>query len=221
MVKPNGESRNAPIRVVFSQDDDRVGYLIVGGETWGAVEWSEKRGVWCIEDAEGRCLRHASSIQGQAVAKEEAIALAEQMVRDGRMPSPEEAAQRRASERQREREKRAKQPSEIRRKQERAERNRLWDARFAAEREASEAPPFFEIFAEAFDLADPELWRSNSFAMVRPRLLFEVKAAVAQMQLRVHEQRHDRYPKHPDPELEESLARARAILKLLDDEAAP
>ena len=128
MVKPNGESRNAPIRVVFSQDDDRVGCLIVGGETWGAVEWSEKRGVWCIEDAEGRCLRHASSIQGQAAAKEEAIALAEQMVRDGRMPSPEEAAQRRASERQREREKRAKQPSEIRRKQERAERNRLWDA---------------------------------------------------------------------------------------------
>jgi hypothetical protein len=210
------ERRNARIRVVFSKNDDRIGQLIVGGETWGAVEWSEKRGVWCIEDAEGRCLRHASSIHGKAAAKEEAIALAEQLVRDGTLPSPEEARRLRHEARKREREKRAKRPSEIRRKQERAERDRLWDEHWQAEAKERNAPPFFEIFAEAFDLADPELWRSNSFAMVRPRLLLEVKAAVAELQCRALEQ-HYRYPKHRDPELEHSLARAREILKLLDD----
>ncbi|MGA8290943.1 MAG: hypothetical protein WB820_00265, partial [Rhodoplanes sp.] len=42
--------------------DDRVGQLIVSDEIWGAVEWSEKHGVWCVEDAEGQCLRHAASI---------------------------------------------------------------------------------------------------------------------------------------------------------------
>lgn len=101
---PDRERRNALIQVVFHGESGRVGQLIVGGEIWGAVEWSEKRGVWCIEDAEGRCLRHASSIHGQAAAKEAAIALAEQLVRDGTIPAPEEALRLR-------REKRAKRPS--------------------------------------------------------------------------------------------------------------
>lgn len=82
--------RQGRVRVVF-QEDQKTGTLLVGGETWGAVEWSEKRGVWCIEDAEGQCLRHASSIHGQAAAKDEAVALAERMVRDGTLPTPEDA----------------------------------------------------------------------------------------------------------------------------------
>jgi hypothetical protein len=34
----------------------------------------------------------------------------------------------------------------------------------AMERADEEAQPFHELLAEAFDLADPELWRSNTFA---------------------------------------------------------
>src|SRR5262249_52905997 len=127
-------------------------------------------------------------IHGQAAAKAEAVALTEQMVRDGTMPSPEEAARRRREERRREQEKRAKRPSEIRRKQERAERNRLFRESMEAESAANEAPPFFGLFAEAFDLADPDLWRGNSFAMLRPRLLIEARAFIAELERELHAQ---------------------------------
>jgi hypothetical protein len=208
--------RQSPVVVVF-HEDDKIGTLIVAGEIWGAVEWSEKHGVWCIEDAEGECVRHAASIHGKAVAKEEAIALAEQMVRDGTLPSPQEAAELHREAKQAERERRAKRPSEIKRKREKEERARLSHAAFEAEWEDKTATPFYEIFAEAFDLADPNLWRSNSFAMVRPRLLIEVRAAVARFESDAH-----RYRSSSDyavylKETERKLARAREILALLDD----
>jgi hypothetical protein len=55
------------------------------------VEWSEKRKQWCIEDCEGRCLAHAASIRGQAASKEAAVSVTEAMIRDGRMPTLQEA----------------------------------------------------------------------------------------------------------------------------------
>jgi hypothetical protein len=208
--------RQGRVMVVFRGKEDRIGTLLVAGETWGAVEWSEKRGMWCIEDVEGQCLRHASSIHGKVAAKEEAVALAEQMVRDGTLPTPEEASRLRCEAAQREREQRAKRPSEIRRKQERAERDRLSHAAFDAEWRDRRATPLYEIFAEAFDLADPDLWKSNSFAMVRPRLLIEVQAAVARFESDTHRYRtttdYEPYLK----EAESKLARAREILALLE-----
>jgi hypothetical protein len=206
--------------VVF-HGDDKIGHLLVAGETWGAVEWSEKRGVWCIEDAEGECLRHTRSIRGQAAAKEQAIALAERMVRDGSFPSPEEATVLHREAKRRERERRAKRPSEKRRAQERAEEKRLWHEHFDADCAERSATPFYAIFAEAFDLTDPDLWKSNSFALVRPRLLIELRATIANLEFDLHRWRTNKHRQDPPPETARKLARAREILALLDDGAAP
>lgn len=35
--------------------------------------------------------------------------------------------------------------------------------------------------SEVFDFADPELWKSNSFAALRPRLITHLEMAVAQL----------------------------------------
>jgi hypothetical protein len=83
--------RRKPIKVIWSKDGARLGRITINGTHWAAVEWSEKRQAWCIEDAEGKCLQHAESIRGQVSTKEEAVALAVEMIRDGRMPSPEQA----------------------------------------------------------------------------------------------------------------------------------
>jgi len=202
--------RQGSVVVAFKGESSKIGTIFVDGVTWGAVEWSEKHGVWCIEDTEGKCLRHASSIHGRAAAKDEAIALAERLVRDGTLPAPEEAKRRRHEERER----RAQRPSELRRKQARKERFlRAW---FKADWENQEAAPFYEIFAEAFDLADPGLWKSNSFAMVRPRLVIEVRAAIARLEHELCEQRIKAPARAPAPKLEHELARAREILALLE-----
>jgi hypothetical protein len=144
----------------------------VGGEFWAGVEWSEKRQAWCIEDAEGGCLRHEASIHGQAHSKRAAVALAREMIRDGRIPSPEEAwrkARRGIAER---RDKRRQQPAQIRKREERqrldaacAETGRAeWNARWADTVEM----PLLEALAEAFNFTDPDLWKSNSWAGLWP-----------------------------------------------------
>jgi len=92
-----------------------IGRLLIDGESWGAVEWSDKRQAFCIEDAEGRCLSHHSHIHGADKDKAGAVALAEAMIRDGRMPTPEEARKARTERLKRDRERRAKQPSGVRR----------------------------------------------------------------------------------------------------------
>jgi hypothetical protein len=46
---------------------------------------------WCIQDASGRCLAHCDAIHGQDVDAQTAVKLAKAMIRDGRMPTPEEA----------------------------------------------------------------------------------------------------------------------------------
>ena len=65
--------------------------LTIGGELWSEVEWSASRRAWCIQDAAGRCLTHVEHIHAQHVDAETAIRLAKKMIRDGRMPTPEEA----------------------------------------------------------------------------------------------------------------------------------
>lgn len=86
----NDPRRERPISIKWVKRG-LIGQLRVGGEFWGAIEWSETRDAWCVEDVEGRCLTHANHICGQAAARDAAIELAEAMIRDGRLPSPEEA----------------------------------------------------------------------------------------------------------------------------------
>ena len=49
--------------------------------------------AWCVQDASGRCLAHCDAIHGEDVDAQTAVALAKAMIRDGRMPTPEDAQQ--------------------------------------------------------------------------------------------------------------------------------
>jgi len=170
-----------------------IGTVSLDGVAFAGVEWSKKRGHWCVEDAAGQCLRHVGSIKGQAASKDEAVALATEMVRDGRMPTPDQAH---AEHAERERiagpmreeasERRKAQPAEIRKHEEKARREKEWSDSISAEWQAEQADeaagPLYEALASAFDFADAELWKSNSFAMLRPRLVLFVRAAVAKLE---------------------------------------
>jgi hypothetical protein len=83
--------RTQPVAIDWGRDAAKIGRITINDEFWGAVEWSYKRKAWCIEDAEGQCLAHAESIRGQTPTKEEAVALAREMILDGRLPSPQQA----------------------------------------------------------------------------------------------------------------------------------
>jgi hypothetical protein len=67
--------------------------LTIGGELWACVEWSPRRRAWCVQDASGRCLAHCDAIHGEHIDAATAVRLAKTMIRDGRMPTPEDAAQ--------------------------------------------------------------------------------------------------------------------------------
>jgi hypothetical protein len=90
----NDPRRQRPIAIKWVCGG-KIGRLMIDREFWGAVEWSPKRNAWCVEDAEGRGLTHEAHIHGQGAAKPNAIALAQTMIRDGRLPSPEEARRQR------------------------------------------------------------------------------------------------------------------------------
>ena len=164
--------RSDPIELTWTADK-LIGRLTIGGEHWAAVEWSEKRKQWCIEDADGRCLSHKGHIHGAEASRDAAVALAKAMIRDGRMPDPETARRNRKERVERQREKR----NNSRRKfgEQEAERDRLhglmhkaWDLDDEDER----ATPIVDEMAAHFDFADPDLWKSNSFASFRRALSF-------------------------------------------------
>ena len=67
--------------------------LTINGRLWACVEWSASRRGWCIQDASGRCLSHCDAVHGQDVDAATAVKLAKAMIRDGRMPNPEDAQQ--------------------------------------------------------------------------------------------------------------------------------
>jgi hypothetical protein len=89
MHMPTDKRRYHPIEVV--QINQATFHLKIGGVMWSEVEWSPQRRTWCIQDAEGHCLLHCEHIVGQDIDQRTAIALAKAMIRDGRMPTPEEA----------------------------------------------------------------------------------------------------------------------------------
>jgi hypothetical protein len=68
-----------------------IGRIEIDGEHWGNVEWSYRREVWCIEDIWGGCLQHTDHIRGQEASRDAAVELAKEMIRDGRMPTLQEA----------------------------------------------------------------------------------------------------------------------------------
>lgn len=209
MSKPqNGDvRRERPIKIEWA---GMIGRLTIDGEAWGAVEWSEKRKAWCIEDAEGRCLSHHSNIHGEDKDKRGAVALAEAMIKDGRLPSPEAAREARKERLRRDRERRAKQPSEIRRREQREEKRRRLDASFKADwedRKAESAEPLYEALADVLDFADPDLWKSNSFARLRARLIIHMRAVIAGLETE--------RPLHLGADRKQRLARAKEILSLL------
>jgi hypothetical protein len=70
-------------------------HLVIDGVMWSEVEWSRSRQCWCIQDAAGQCLTHVEHIVGQDRDVQTAIRLAKRMIVDGRMPTPEEAHERR------------------------------------------------------------------------------------------------------------------------------
>jgi hypothetical protein len=65
--------------------------LTIDGVLWASVEWSQRRGAWCIEDGVGQCFAHVEHIHGEDVDAERALRLARRMIRDGRMPTPEQS----------------------------------------------------------------------------------------------------------------------------------
>jgi hypothetical protein len=62
-----------------------AGYqLTIDGELWAEVEWSSSRKAWATLDAGGHWLTLAKHAQG-------AVRLAKRMIRDGRVPTPDQA----------------------------------------------------------------------------------------------------------------------------------
>jgi hypothetical protein len=82
------------------QINARTFHLTINGKLWSEVEWSPARRTWCIQDACGLCLAHCDHIHGDHIDQRTAVDLAKAMIRDGRMPTPEEAL-RQLQERQR------------------------------------------------------------------------------------------------------------------------
>jgi hypothetical protein len=235
--------REKPLSIVWN--GDVIGRISIEGEYWAAVEWSTKLQCWCIEDSTGACLTHQEALQGAAASKEAAVALATEMIRDRRMPSPQEARARRrarlpeaeraaleAGEADDERrrlaaEKRAQQPSTQRRRaeaqQRRAELSRAWAAESQAKRREDHEQPLHETLSEVFDFADPELWKSNSFAALRPRLIIHLEAVIAKLNAErafAQKQRRGRdrvWREREIAALMPRLAKAREILELLQE----
>jgi hypothetical protein len=117
------------------------------------------------------------------------VTLAREMILDGRMPSPQQAHDARLAtqqERARRREKRNQQPAQIRKREKRRRMNKAQNAAFRAQWEAERLdkaqPPIEEALAVVFDFTDPELWKSNSWAVLRPRLIVHQCAVIARLE---------------------------------------
>jgi hypothetical protein len=95
MTTPNDQRRYGVIEVRFRQRRRIATYdLTIRGERWACIEWSPSRRAWCVQDASGRCLAHCDAIHGQHIDAATAVRLAKTMIRDGRMPTPEDAVRR-------------------------------------------------------------------------------------------------------------------------------
>ncbi|HTU56218.1 MAG TPA: hypothetical protein VMF62_19795 [Acetobacteraceae bacterium] len=133
---------------------NRQARLYIDGEPWAIVQWGGP-GRWCIEDGQCRCHEHldAAAEQLRGGTLETAIALATAMIRDGRMPSPEEAERLAEEQRQKKRQ----------------------------EREAWDPTRLYETLAETLELwteRDPDFTRSNSYRRLVDELIAISEAAI-------------------------------------------
>jgi hypothetical protein len=145
------------------------------------------------------------------------------MIRDGRMPSPKEA---KAALKAR-REKRLMQPAQVRRREARDRVSRLMSEMLTAEwQDEHEALPLWEALADVFDFTDPELWKCNTFASLRPRLIIHMTAKIAQLECDIADNGlrrpriGERYSKEHEEHcrrIGERLDRAHAILRALTE----
>jgi hypothetical protein len=233
--------REKPVSITWNPGN-LVGHIEVDGEYWGAVEWSNKHQCWCIEDSEGACLLHEDAIHGAADSRDAAVALATDMIRDGRMPTPQEAqdqawaalpeeerARRKAraaeQERRRLREEQLAQDPVVQARRAKAQQRRdaeraAWSAEQMAQHREIAEPPLYEVLSDVFDFADPELWKSNSFAALRPRLMVHLQAVIAKLEREcasavVGSSRHRASYKLRIAENAPRLAKAREIHALL------
>lgn len=207
--------RSQQVKIKWSNDGAAIGRLYVGGEFWGAIEWSEKRQAWCIEDAEGACLRHVASIRSQTSSRSKAASLAREMIRDGRLPSPEQAKAEHKARRVAQAESRSRQPAVQARKEARAKERAEQRARWGLEADERRAQPLWEALHEVFDFADPELWKSNSFGVLRPRLVVHVRVVVAELEQECRYCRKAQAPKLL-ADAEAKLAKARKVLAVME-----
>ncbi len=98
-MKASGESQKPPtdprrdgiIEVKFHSGPPAIYRLTIAGQLWASVARSPSRRRWCVEDGIGQCLAHVEHIHGEDVDAAAAVRLAVAMIRDGRMPTPEEA----------------------------------------------------------------------------------------------------------------------------------
>jgi len=91
MATDNDPRRWHVIEVDYRPGPPSLYRLTVDGQLWSEVEWSASRRAWCIQDAAGHCLTHVEHIHAQDVDAQSAVRLAKKMIRDGRMPTPEQA----------------------------------------------------------------------------------------------------------------------------------
>jgi hypothetical protein len=92
MTIDNDPRRHRVIETHF-RGDPPCYRLTIDGQLWSEVEWSASRKAWCIQDAAGRCLTHLEHIHAQNIDAEAAIRLAKRMIRNGALPTPEDAEQ--------------------------------------------------------------------------------------------------------------------------------
>jgi len=88
--------------ITFNHDrkgpSDHKQFLYINGEMWAEVQWSAERQAWCIQNACGHCLTHIEHLHARVpndgtgqLDSTTAINKAKEMIRDGRMPAPEQA----------------------------------------------------------------------------------------------------------------------------------
>jgi hypothetical protein len=118
------------------------------------------------------------------------------------------------------REKRDNAPAAKRKREERERKHQesmqLFMARLAAERRDEQAPPLYEVIADAFDLADPKL------EALRLRMVTTIQRAIADMEYQTWirgEERERRLARAR--ELLAALKPARAIEAAIDGEGPP
>jgi hypothetical protein len=92
-----GDPRRRGEIIVSGSIHDTTITLFIDGEMWAEIDYAPHKKMWCIQDCCGECLTHIEHMhaevpnEGSRRDATKAIEKAKEMIRDGSMPSPEEA----------------------------------------------------------------------------------------------------------------------------------